>query len=407
MKKLEASVFSNCGSLISIDLPSGIESIEAFTFDCCYSLESVVLPEKLTKIGYFSFNSCISLTNIEIPNSVQSIDEGAFERCYNLRTIKFPTQMTTIGERAFVYCKSLKNVKLPSGITRISSCLFAGCNRLETVSIPEGVTTIEEEAFYNCKRLKELTIPNSVKQIEDSVFENCNNLMIYVYLTSYAQTYAKENKIPFKLVGEGEHQYRTTIIKADATKKLNGSIKDICHYCGSENVKEIYAPLEIVVSNEFAYTGAKIEPMIKVRDSKLDIIDNSNYKVSYSNNIKIGKATVKVTFKGDKYTGSLTKTFKIVKAKPVIKVKTTAKTFKVSDLKKKVKTFSIGASSEGKLTYQVTKKNKNLSINSKGVVTVKKGTKKGTYSMTVKISSKATSNYVAGSKSVTIKVVVK
>ena len=48
-----------------------------------------------------------------------------------------------------------------------------------------------------------------------------------------------------------------------------------------------------------------------MKDSTGSVIDSSNYTVAYSNNINAGTAKVTVTFKGDTYEGSMSKTFKI------------------------------------------------------------------------------------------------
>ena len=48
-----------------------------------------------------------------------------------------------------------------------------------------------------CIRLTSITIPDSVTSIGKYVFHYCDRLTIYGVKGSYAETYAKENKIPF------------------------------------------------------------------------------------------------------------------------------------------------------------------------------------------------------------------
>ena len=93
-------------------------------------------------------------------------------------------------------------------------------------------------------------------------------------------------------------------------------------------------------------------------------------------------------------------------AEQTITAKGLSKTFKAKQLKKAKKTFEIKASAETALSYKVTKKNAKLKFKN-GKVTVKKGTKKGTYSMQVKITAKANAAYQSAEKTVTIKVKVK
>ena len=72
-----------------------------------------------------------------------------------------------------------------------------------------------------------------------------------------------------------------------------------------------------------AFTGKNITQSITVKYNGKTLKNGTNYTVSYSNNKKIGTATVKIAGKGS-YTGTITKTFKINPAKQEIQ-KLTAK----------------------------------------------------------------------------------
>ena len=58
------------------------------------------------------------------------------------------------------------------------------------------------------------------------------------------------------------------------------------------------------------YTGKAIKPKVVVKYGDIKLKKDRDYKVSYSNNKKIGKATVTIKGKGN-YTGTVKKTFKI------------------------------------------------------------------------------------------------
>ena len=103
---------------------------------------------------------------------------------------------------------NLKEVKLPGYLTEIPIGMFSGCQGLESFTIPDGITKIGAEAFAECTNLKKIVIPSSVTEIEEEgyygdlaylegAFYDCDNLTIYGYTGSYAETYAKENNIPF------------------------------------------------------------------------------------------------------------------------------------------------------------------------------------------------------------------
>ena len=105
-------------------------------------------------------------------------------------------KVTSIGS-AFAFCKSLTEVKIPDSVTSIGDSAFCGCASLTNIEIPDSVTSIGGSAFYGCTNLTEVKIPNSVTYIGSEAFKDCNNLTIYGYVGSTAETYAKENNIPF------------------------------------------------------------------------------------------------------------------------------------------------------------------------------------------------------------------
>ena len=93
----------------------------------------------------------------------------------------------------------------------------------------------------------------------------------------------------------------TKVLIQDITD-LNDRIKYInCHKTDMSAVK-------IGLESSYAYTGKEIKPKIGIMGRKL----NTDYTVTYSNNLKIGTAKVTIKGKGNYLKGSITKTFKIV-----------------------------------------------------------------------------------------------
>ncbi len=93
----------------------------------------------------------------------------------------------------------------------------------------------------------------------------------------------------------------TKVLIQDITD-LNEQIKYInCHKTDMSAVK-------IGLESSYAYTGKEIKPKVGIMGRKL----NTDYTVTYSNNLKIGTAKVTIKGKGDYLKGSITKTFKIV-----------------------------------------------------------------------------------------------
>lgn len=74
---------------------------------------------------------------------------------------------------------------------------FYNCLKLSKAILEDGVTSIGKEAFMYNFRLDSIRIPGSVQQIEKDAFHMCHKLTIHAPSGSYAETYAKENNIPF------------------------------------------------------------------------------------------------------------------------------------------------------------------------------------------------------------------
>ena len=106
--------------------------------------------------------------------------------------------------------------------------------------------------------------------------------------------------------------------------------------------------------------------------------------------------------------------WQILKAPNPMKLKTKTATVKKSAVKKKAqklkrtKVLTFTKSAKGKVTYTKVSGSNKLSIaKSTGTVTVKKKTKKGTYSIKVRVKAAGNGSYKALSKTVTLKVRVK
>lgn len=226
--------FSNCKSLTSITIPSGVTSIGYYAFWNCTGLESISIPNSVTCIEGCVFTTCTSLTSITIPNSVTSLGYGAFYGCAALTSITLSDKVTSIGDSTFYQCESLKSVTIPSGVTSISEkafwnagltniavdsgntaycsvdgvlfskdktvlcCYPAGkggtsytvpdgvtkvgayafykCSGLTSVEIPNGVTSVGDWAFCECRKLSKITLPDGLERINDYVFDECSGL---------------------------------------------------------------------------------------------------------------------------------------------------------------------------------------------------------------------------------------
>jgi hypothetical protein len=153
------------------------------------------------------------------------------QRFFDISLRELSKNRTLLSYDAFV-----TEAVIPAGITRILDRLFYNCINLASVTIPNSVTSIDYGAFFNCPSLAGVYIPSSVTEIADNAFHVPRwvpgsttqyyinyNVTIYGEPGSYAQTYAKENGIPF--IAGRPPTSTLTASPAPGTVYVNGAAK--------------------------------------------------------------------------------------------------------------------------------------------------------------------------------------
>lgn len=192
--------FGDC-TIEKITGGNNIKTIEAYAFEGCESLKEVELSNKLESIGEFAFQSCSGLTKIIFPDKLKSIGRGAFSSCKGLTEIELPNELESIGFGAFESCEGLKKIVFPDTLSTIAECAFKNCCGLTEIKLPNELERIKGGAFEDCSGLKKVVIHSKVKDIRGAPFSGCSNVCLYVEENSYAQQYAKEHNIPYRLIG--------------------------------------------------------------------------------------------------------------------------------------------------------------------------------------------------------------
>lgn len=147
------------------------------------------------------------------------------------------------------------------------------------------------------------------------------------------------------------------------------------------------------------YNGKTQKPSVVVKDGSKTLKAGTDYTVSSSSYKNAGKYTVIVQGAG-KYAGKVwTATYTIKQAKQTVKVSKSSYTVKYSKVKKATQSTSLKVSKKaGKTTYKTS--NSKIKVKN-GKIYVKKGLKRGTY--TVKVTVKST-NYKTVTKTIKVKV---
>lgn len=206
----------------SISIPNGVTIIDEEAFGECTALKNVVLPDSMVILGDGAFCSCTGLTSVFIPKNIESITlPGCNKDVASCHTFGGCTELTRIDvdPKNETY-SSHDGVLYNKDKTELLLCPMG---KKGSYIIPEGVTSIRRDAFSRCRGLINVTIPNTVTSIGDNAFSFSGltdvtipdtHMSIIGSVGSFAEEYAKKNKIQFKDIGE------TKFIKKLETPKL-------------------------------------------------------------------------------------------------------------------------------------------------------------------------------------------
>ncbi len=315
--EIGSCAFYGCtGGQGAIDLPASLTSIGSSAFEACTGLTSVSLPASLTSIGNSAFRGCTGLeevifnkSSINMGNTL-SIEHYAFEDCNSLKDITLPGNLEYIGCDVFT-SPYITSITVPKSVTSMDHGMdsaFSRCLNLETVTFESGMTTIPSYALYNCKSIKKVMIPSSVKEISSYAFDGCTDFMIYGVSGSYAETYAKENNIPFA-VGEKDTD-KDDNNKPDNNKPVEGNFikkKGKYYYNGGTlKIKTYELDGPLVIDKPLTLLGRKNKKtsamIIKAKTVTInanvnllkdsELISEGNLKVASAGSIEMQKDSV-------------------------------------------------------------------------------------------------------------------
>lgn len=85
-------------------------------------------------------------------------------------------------------------------LTTIGESAFFNCGALTSVGEIKSIINIGDFAFYDCISLESIGALHSVTEIGNAAFYNCPSLTLRVLPDSYAENYAKSNKIPYTYI---------------------------------------------------------------------------------------------------------------------------------------------------------------------------------------------------------------
>ena len=355
---LGSTAFKNCTGLKYVDTGSGVSEIESGTFCNCTGIKTLIIGSSVSTIGDGAFKNCSGITQIffegDIPGSVYwnaFYDVTATAFCYNGTSGWTTSAMEDISDDFIWYqinegAESLEDASVtlsstsftytgsaiePSvTVTLSGSTLTKGTDY--TVSYSDntsaGTATVTITGMNDYYGTVSKTFTISAQSLSSSNVTLSSTSFTYSGSTQ-KPTVTVKNSAGTTLTSGTDYSisYSTTYPKSAGTYTITitgkGNYKGTITKTYKITAKSIKSASVTLSSTSLKYTGSVIKPSVTVKLSG-STLSSSNYTVTYSSNKAIGTATVKITGKGN-YTGTITKTFKIVPKTMSIKSATGAK----------------------------------------------------------------------------------
>ena len=235
----------------------------------------------------------------------------------------YPATCTTAGKTDGSHCSVCGAVIKAQTVINATGHKSSGWIIDKTASI--GVKGSKHKECTVCKKVLETAEIPALSRISISKASVTLSTSTYAY-----DGKAKKPGVTVKLNGKTLKNgtdytvsYRNNTKVGTATVKITGKGNYTGSVSKTYSIKNNFKKATVSGISTKAFTGKNITQSITVKYNGKTLKNGTDYTVSYSNNKKIGTATVKIAGKGS-YTGTVTKTFKINPAKQEIQ-KLTAK----------------------------------------------------------------------------------
>ena len=212
VKKIGDYAFCNNKAITDFDF-SNIEELGERSFSGCSGLSDLTIPAGLKEIPASCFYGCTGLSSLKIPETIEKVCGDAFEDCTGIKKLTMPVDLDYVktGYPSFEKCGNIEKITYSKGKTGIMPDIKSGSasyytaeyyagKRLTTVEFQSGIEYIGAGSFDQASALKNIVLPCTVSAISSKTFCAINKSKAVIYGTkdTYAEAYAKEQKIPFR-----------------------------------------------------------------------------------------------------------------------------------------------------------------------------------------------------------------
>ena len=268
--------------------------------------------------------------------------------------------------------------KLAIPCTRIIQVLVVICYPLVKMSevITKVFSTKGKQATVSREEVSAMVHVGT----EEGIFKAQENTTIQNFLTTANVT---ANKIMTPSIVVASAPATTTMREFQKNKQFNAYSRILVYDDNKDYITGYIlraSVLEKLAEDKFVYDGKEKTPDVVVKNGDTVLTKNTDYTISYKNNLNAGKAMVTVTGTG-KYTGEVTKEFEIAKAAQELKVSPTEINISVGE------SAQIEVSGQGQISYKSDAEEK-VTVSNTGKVTGKQAGK-----ATITITAAGNENY--------------
>ena len=424
------NMFFRCSNLKMLDLDgfdtSNVTDMNGM-FSGCSNLQTLdvsrIDTSNVTDVNGM-FYGCRNLQILDVSgfdtSNVKDMDR-MFSGCTNLQTLDvsgFCTSFVTTMIQTFYGCKNLKDLDVSSfdtlNVTSMNG-MFCGCSNLQILDVDGFETSnVSDMAFMfsGCYSLQTLDLSrfdtSNVKNMS-SMFSSCINLKNldlsgcdFTSLENASNLFraCKIDTISAPINVQKAIDLPYTYVDASGTEY------NILPEGLSESIrltkKSSVSPAPVSIANAIVtgiinkiYTGTAQTQNLIVQLGDKTLTSGNDYTLSYSNNTNAGTATVTITGK-ENYTGTISKTFTIDKAAPVL-------TFASLSISKTTHdttfTNALTKTTDGVVTFESSNTSVATVNSTSGKVTIK-----GSGTTTITATAAAGTNYNTGSAEYTLTV---
>lgn len=158
-------------------------SSNVYINSCSFTKQSnlkyiIISKDILGGSAFKTFSNCFSLIHINLMATNISNFKSCFAYCYSLKSVSVGGTNKLITDNAFGYCKSINKIMMFGSTSTSISNPFCAYSSIKKFAFDENITNISGALFEECVLLKEITFSKNLTTISSTsnMFNSCSSL---------------------------------------------------------------------------------------------------------------------------------------------------------------------------------------------------------------------------------------